>query len=126
MPKSWLDIRVHFSDAAHACPRLQGMLRLVQQIEASPYVEGVNGVTSMNDLLIIQQPSSDLTGPHLRISAAGGGAIEFRYVDTGIKTRQWHRIVAEEQAFSRLESFFEQLHWFAVVQTETPSLSDPR
>jgi hypothetical protein len=89
------------------------MLRLVEQIEASRYARGIYAVTSMHDLCITQQPSGGyLDGPYLRISPLFDGSIEFRYFDTHVRQRQWHRIVKENDAFARLERFFDQLHWF--------------
>ncbi len=88
------------------------MLRLVEQIEASRYARGLYAWTSAVDLCIAQVPAP-YDGPYLHISVLHDGNIEFRYIDTAIEARQWHRVVAGEEAFSRLERFIEQLHWFA-------------
>jgi hypothetical protein len=89
----------------------RGMLRLVEQIEASPYSQALYGWTSMLDLCIVQVPCTyPYNGPYLRISPRGDGTMEFRYVDTNIESRQWHRIVKDGEAFQRLERFIDQLH----------------
>jgi len=41
------------------------------------------------------------------------GTMEFRYVDTHIKDRQWFRVVKNDDAFPRLAGFLHQLHWFS-------------
>jgi hypothetical protein len=87
---------------------------LVEQIKASPYVRGLHAWTSMHDLCVVQVPGADAyKGAHLRIRPFFDGRIEFRYVDTFITARQWSRVVKEEDAFSRLERFIDQLHWVA-------------
>lgn len=67
----------------------------------------------MHDLCIVQQEIAyPHEGPYLRISPMFNGKIEFRYIDTSDKDKQWKRIVDENTAFAQLESFIEQLHWF--------------
>jgi hypothetical protein len=91
------------------------MLRFVEQIEASSYVTGIWAWTSAWDLCVAQMPVTDPfhVGSYLRISPLFDGNIEFRYLDTYLRDRQWQRVVPEAQAFSRLERFFDQLNWFA-------------
>jgi len=89
------------------------MVRLVQQIEASKYATGIHGETSQCDLCITQLPTTAYPdGPHLRISPRTDGVIEFRYLDTNVRQKQWHRTVKDDEAFARLERFFDQLRWF--------------
>ena len=97
------------------------MVALVEQIEASHYAKGLHGWTSMHDLCIAQTPGSPQSGPYLRIAPRFDGKIEFRYIDTYRAERQWHRIVNEDEAFSRLERFFDQLHWFGPTEKPRPS-----
>jgi hypothetical protein len=111
MPKTWGDIRDHYLRLG--LPG-QGMARFIEQIESSSYVTGVWAWTSMHDLCVAQMPVTrpfDVTS-YLRISPLFDGKVEFRYPDTAIKDRQWHRVVPEAEAFPRLERFFHQLHWF--------------
>jgi hypothetical protein len=90
------------------------MAILVSEIERSRYKEGLFGWTSMTDLCIAQ---TSVTYPHcepyLRISPISAEQLEFRYIDTPNKKNQWHRVVHGTDGFHRLESFLEQLHWFA-------------
>jgi hypothetical protein len=113
MIRPWKDIKAFYQGlVANGLP-LQAMVRLVEQIEGSRYVRGVYGVTSMHDLCLTQLPSSaPLDGPYLRISPRFDGTVEFRYLDTYTREKQWHRVVKEDDAFSRLLHFFDQLHWF--------------
>jgi hypothetical protein len=90
------------------------MTALVDQIEANPQLSRLYAWTSMHDLQIVQTPvTHPYEGPRLVISPKPDDTIEFRYVDTEITSRQWHRIVAAPEAFSRLLRFTDQLHWFA-------------
>jgi hypothetical protein len=73
----------------------------------------------MHDLCLTQIASSAYPdGPHLRISPRFDGTIEFRYIDTYVREKQWHRVVQEDEAFSRLVGFFDQLHWFGRERAE--------
>ena len=113
MIRPWKDIRTFYQGLVAGGLPLQGMVRLVEQIEASRYVSGVNGETSMHDLCITQIATSAYPdGPHLRISPRFDSTVEFRYIDTYVKEKQWHRVVNEDDALSRLVLFFDQLHWF--------------
>jgi hypothetical protein len=112
-PRSWSDIKTHYARSAEFV-ELRSMVQLIEQIEASPYANGVWAWTSMYDLCVAQMPTSDVhPGPaHLRISPLFNGNIDFRYIDTYVKEKQWHRMVPAAEAFSRLERFFDQLNWF--------------
>jgi hypothetical protein len=100
------------------------MMQLVGQIKNSPYAQALNAWTSMLDLCIAQVPCNrPYDGPFLRISPRGDGTVEFRYMDTAIEARQWHRIVKEDEAFQRLERFIDQLHWVARERKRDPALS---
>jgi hypothetical protein len=113
VPKPWNDIADFYRDLVRRGMQIQGMLRLTEQIEASPYSAGIFGETSMHDLCIMQTSGAFWQGPYLRISPRFDGTIEFRYIDTQIIARQWHRVVKEDDAFGRLVGFFDQLHWLA-------------
>jgi hypothetical protein len=92
------------------------MLELVQAIEASRYESGLHGWHSMHDLCIVQSPVRyPYFGPYLRIAPLIGGKLEFRYIDTLERDRQWHRTVEGKDGFARLERFIDQLHWFTVA-----------
>jgi hypothetical protein len=68
----------------------------------------------MHDLHIVQTPVTyPYDGPCLIISPKADGLVDFRYVDTIIVSKQWHRTVPGSEAFSRLQRFADQLHWFA-------------
>jgi len=119
MIRPWKDIKTFYQGLVAGGSPLQGMVRLGEQIEASRYVSGVHGETSMHDLCLTQATSSTFPdGPHLRISPRFDGTIEFRYIDSHVREKQWHRIVKEDDAFSRPVRFFDQLHWFARERAE--------
>jgi hypothetical protein len=60
--KPWTDIKAFYQQLVMAGSPLEGMVRLVEEIEASRYASGVYG-------------------PYLRISPRFDGTIEFRYID---------------------------------------------
>ena len=114
MIESWVAIRCHYADLASRDPRLAPMRDLVEQIEASPALSRLYAWTSMGDLHIVQTPVSyPYDGPKLVIAPTGDGSVEFRYLDTPIESKQWRRVAPGPAAFSRLQEFTEQLHWFA-------------
>jgi hypothetical protein len=78
--------------------------------------------TSIPDLCIVQVPCTyPYDGPFLRISPQSDGSIAFRFIDTPFESKQWHRVVIEEDAFRRLERFIDQLHWVVREKTRDPS-----
>jgi hypothetical protein len=108
MTRPWADIEATYRGRDEVAP----MLRLVEQIRSSPYELKLHAWTSMHDLCIVQAPCTyPYDGPYLRISPRFDGTIEFRYFDTHIEDKQWHRVVNEDDAFARLERFMEQVHW---------------
>jgi hypothetical protein len=111
MIQPWNEIRACYSNSANSS--LQAMLKLVSELERSRYKDGLFAWTSMHDLCIVQTPVTyPYDGPYLRISPIANGQLEFRYIDTPLKDKQWHRIVDGASGFARLERFLEQLHWF--------------
>ena len=99
------DIKTFYAELVARGTPVQGMLQLVEAIEQSGFANGVLGETSMHDLCLSQIAAPRTAfDPYLRISPRFDGTIEFRYVDTHVKERQWHRVV--DQAFPRLVSFF--------------------
>jgi hypothetical protein len=119
MTQPWEAIRLFYArlvsdgQLVEAGMPVDRMLELVQAIEASSYALGIYGWHSMHDLCIVQSPVSyPYHGPYLRISPLIGGRLEFRYIDTLERDRQWHRTVEGNDGFARLERFIDQLHWF--------------
>ena len=112
MIRPWSEIRSFYEKRVADGLPLQAMVRLIEQIEASRYARGLYGYTSMHDLCATQVPEVSRDAPYLRISPLFDGNIEFRYLDTAIESRQWHRVVKEDDAYRRLERFLDQLHWF--------------
>ena len=109
MIRPWSQIKLHYQEPGGDA---LGMLGLVESIEASSYSSTLYAWTSMNDLCIVQTPCTyPYDGPYLRISPRPDGTIEFRYIDTLVASKQWHRVVNQVDAFRRLELFVEQLHW---------------
>src|SRR5215470_7892859 len=110
MIRPWGEIRSYYRQLGAP---LQVMLRLVEQIEGSRYANGIHGETSVCDLCITQLPQSAYPdGPYLRISPQADGLLEFRYFDAYVRNRQWFRRVKQDEGFSRLELFYDQLRWF--------------
>jgi len=113
--KSWHDIKQFYEDLIRGGLPAQVMLQLEEHISISRYASGLFAWTSMHDLCVAKTPATEQDpGPYLRISPLFDGNIDFRFIDTFVENRQWHRVVSEEEAFSRLERFFDQLHWFGL------------
>ena len=67
----------------------------------------------MFDLCIQQTDAPPCSGPYLKVSPLASGWVEFRYVDTAVVARQWHRKVPPDAVTARFRAFLEQLHWIA-------------
>lgn len=119
MAKSWEDIAAYFEALGQKIehPEFAGMAQLTRFIAASSLAPVLFGWTSMHDLCIQQTDGSPYSVPYLRISPQTSGVIEFRYIDTHIGRRQWHREVTPEQAIARLVKFIDQLRWLAAPVT---------
>ena len=114
MTRPWSEVREHYAATANLSAALTAMLSLVDEIKSSKYANGLFAWTSMHDLCIAQTAVTyPYNGPYLRVSPRENGQLEFRYLDTSITNKQWHRTVEGKDAFKRLESFIKQLDWFA-------------
>ncbi len=67
----------------------------------------------MFDLCIQQTDAAPYSGPYLKVASQHSGSVEFRYIDTAVQARQWHREVPPEAVNARFLAFLEKLHWIA-------------
>ena len=117
MTKPWKKIDQFYSELPVGVPAFDSMRSLVKQIVGSAYENGIYAWTSMHDLCIVQnEVEYPYNGPYLRISPQQNGNVEFCYVDTYIKNKQWRRVVSGEKSFDRLCRFFNELHWFSPMK----------
>ena len=113
MIRSCAAIENHYLSGSQDHPDLKSMLSLVSCVASSRYSGGLFPWTSMRDLCLAQtHVSYPYDGPYLRISPLFDGTIHFSFVDTPKIAKQWQRVEAKNDAFVRLEKFFDQLHWF--------------
>ena len=113
MTQSWRNIVVHYDAYKGEHSSIRELQHLARRICASPLERGLFAWTSMFDLCIVQiEVKYPFDGPYLRLSPVSEREIEFRYIDTYEKTRQWQRTVAAEDVWSRLIRFLEQLMSF--------------
>jgi hypothetical protein len=94
---------------------LGGISAVAEHVERGELRSSLFGWRSMFDLCIQQTDVQPGSGSYLRISPLQSGKIEFRYLDTAIKDRQWHRQVTPNEAVRRFEKFLEQLRWVGAV-----------
>ena len=105
----------HYDDAPLAS--IEALGQLATRINNSKLSKGLHAWTSMWDLCIVQtEVTYPYDGPHLRISAADKDTLEFRYLDSTNPSKQWNRTVPAHEAWSRLISFLDQLHWFVNLE----------
>ena len=105
-----------FSEDPRAAPHggaLQAIAALAVSISEGPLSSALFGWTSMFDLCIQQTDAVPRSGPYLKVSPLSAEVVEFRYIDTAIPDRQWHRTVPPEAVEPRFQAFLDQLHWFA-------------
>src|SRR4051812_12866193 len=106
MTKSWSDIIARYRKYQGESRSIHALADLAERINKSPMAAGLFAWTSMFDLCIVQREVSyPYVGPLLRLSPASEDQIEFRYEDTGDRSRQWHRTVDAEEGFARLLKF---------------------
>lgn len=98
-------IVAHYDDYPGGDRSIRALGAVARQITQGPLATGLYAWTSMFDLCIVQRPVGyPFDGPFLRISPISDNQIEFRYVDTPQKAKQWHRTVDADQAWPRLIS----------------------
>ena len=116
MIREWSEILDQYESYGEKDPAIDGVRNLVAYIVGGKLSTVLYAWTSMFDLCIVQtEIQYPYNGPCLRISPLSGGIIEFRYIDTAIASRQWHREVMPEEAISRLHGFLSQLHWVTTL-----------
>jgi hypothetical protein len=129
MIRPWPSIVAYFQKLRSAIDHdgyrvaLAGIEQLASFVADGPLGAALFGWTSMHDLCIQQTNTAPYNGPYLRVSPLHSGMIAFRYLDTAIEARQWHRVVPPEGAVGRFTTFLDQLHW--VAGTATQHRSDP-
>jgi hypothetical protein len=117
MAVPWTEIREHFRRAlqsgsrGHSGEALAALEQLAHHISAGPLATLLFGWTSLQDLCIQQSDVAPFSGPFLRVHPLPTGVLEFRYEDTAVRDRQWHREVPPAAAIARLEAFLDQLGW---------------
>ena len=122
MTRPWTEIIEFYRSFQGGKLNLDFMLAFAEKIKSSEYVKGLHAWTSMHDLCIVQsEVEYPYDGPYLRVHPLFDGTVEFRYIDTHVKEKQWSRIVGEDELFDRLESFLNQLYWFVVEVKENES-----
>jgi hypothetical protein len=99
--RSWHNIKLFYERLAASGVPVQAMSRLVQDIQTTPYASGLFAWTSMLDLRVAKMPAMLRDpGPHPRISPVFDGNIDFLYVDTNTKNRQWRRAESPARAMT--------------------------
>jgi hypothetical protein len=102
-----------YAEYAERDPTMLAMLAIAQRIAHSPLATGLHAWTSMLDLCITQtEVTYPYNGSYLKVSPLRNGLVEFRYLDTQDKGKQWSRTVEAHDAVPRLLKFLDQLRWF--------------
>lgn len=124
MTKSWPELVAHYRKYQGDWGSIYALQSLAQRINGTPLAGGLFAWTSMFDLCIVQtEVSYPYDGPLLRLSPVSKDQVEFRYEDTHLKTRQWHRTVDAGDVMQRLLGFLEQLHWVPSAVLESKDFS---
>jgi len=122
MTRPWPEIVAHYGEYEGEARSIRALAQLTHQISESHLAKGLFAWTSMFDLCIVQRPVSyQYDSPLLRMSPIDKDRLEFRYLDTWEKAKQWHRTVDADQAMPRLIKFLDQLRWFSADVLESVS-----
>jgi hypothetical protein len=114
MTQPWPQIVARYEDYPGDVRSIHTLGRLARRISESPLAQGLFASPHMFELDIVQIPVNyPFEGPFLRLSPVlSEDLIEFRYIDTHDKAKQWHRTAEADQAWTRLITFLDQLRWF--------------
>ena len=114
--RSWSDVKGLYAN------KRPEMYALVEAIESSRYVGGLYPWVSHWMLCLSQTyVEHPCGGPYLTIEPISHEVLQFRYIDTYYKHKQWSRLTKSVEAFPRLERFFKELNWFTYYEI-TPML----
>ena len=120
MTKSWPEIIERYRKYAGDWRSIHALQSLARRINETPLAGGLFAWTSMFDLCIVQTAVSyPYEGPFLRLSPASRDQVQFRYEDTHVDARQWHRTVDADDVMPRLLEFLDQLRWFPAAALES-------
>jgi hypothetical protein len=127
MTRPWPQVVAHYEDYKGEVQSIHTLGSLARRISESPLERGLIASPHMFDLDIVQIPVSyPFDGPFLRLSPVlSEDRIEFRYIDTYDKAKQWHRTAEADQAWARLIKFLDQLRWFPANVLEPLSNKKP-
>jgi hypothetical protein len=100
---------------------LNAIRNIAGEIERSWLGNTLYGWTSMHDLCIQQTDHKPYSRPYLRISPLLSGELDFRFVDTPVATRQWHRVVPPGDAMTTFSNFLDAVRWIEVARPGTTS-----
>jgi hypothetical protein len=118
---SWAEVQQFYENLSAGNPQFSALRDLTRRIASSGYASGLHPWTSMQDLCLSQVDTPRRhEAPHLRITAVLD-ELEFRYVDTAIRERQWVRVVPSTAGFDRFVSFLDQLNWFGGTHRDADS-----
>lgn len=110
--RSWASIVETYEQSGSSNPAVAALAALSRHVRDSDLSVALFGWTSVLDLCIIQRPEGwPPLAPYLVIEPLHDGNLEFRYLDTLERQKQWHRTVPAADAVVQLERFLKQLHW---------------
>ena len=110
MIKPWNKLSNHYLDSNKKS--FLALADLCQKIFNNEFPVVVYGWNSMWDLCISQnEVTYPYDGPYLNISPISANELEFRYVDTQVKTKQRVRVYSAEEYENAFRKFIEELHW---------------
>ena len=112
--RRWKDVVDYYHGFPESFRSASEMRVLAEHICRSPMCEHLSVWTSMMDLCVAQGACKPYEGVYLRISPLGDGHVQFRYIDTYIKKRQWVRRASPGEACLLFEKMVKQLNWLVV------------
>jgi hypothetical protein len=115
----WPEIADFFRGVLPAIPALAPMLRLVEQIEASPYRDRFHAITSMHTLRVASTPEFDSGGEVLLVGFdIHRGEFAFEYIEQPYVDTRWRKRCPPEEGFSALLHFARLKRWFDLLPPE--------
>lgn len=90
---------------------VRGIADLACHIRDTDLSKFLFGNISKHALMIRQTDEPYPWSVYLHVQPLESGEVEFRYVDTNIEKRQWHRVVSPNETVQRFHKFMDQLRW---------------
>ena len=109
--RNWNEVAESYRRMVESGWDIEPLLRLIEQIAASPYSQGIYATTSMATLCIAQTSQFEMYQNTLRIDFEQERFV-FSYRESPYINKAWNKECGRDEGFSTFEHIMRRLKWF--------------